>query len=131
MEKRVFELQFMVLMCFSSYNFSDEFLCDDFFLQLTSFQPLSLIKVETILQLVTVGAELFFLRGLILKMCVFLSLLPDLLQFFFFLKCCNSLLYDVFQHGGSRRDAEQMDYAAKHPEFRYKTEFQSHEPEVH
>ena len=55
---------------FSLLQFSDEFLCDDFFLQLTSSQPLSLIKVETILQLVTVEAELFFLRGLILKMCV-------------------------------------------------------------
>ncbi|CAN6907146.1 unnamed protein product [Brassica oleracea] len=36
---------------------------------------------------------------------------------------------DTKDHGRSRRDAEQMDYAAKHPEFRYKTEFQSHEPE--
>lgn len=35
------------------------------------------------------------------------------------------------QHGGSRRDAERIDYSiSRHPEFRYKTEFQSHEPEV-
>ncbi|XP_052182780.1 serine/threonine protein phosphatase 2A 55 kDa regulatory subunit B beta isoform isoform X4 [Diospyros lotus] len=34
------------------------------------------------------------------------------------------------QHGGSRRDLERMDYPiSRHPEFRYKTEFQSHEPE--
>ncbi|KAL6996357.1 Serine/threonine protein phosphatase 2A 55 kDa regulatory subunit B beta isoform [Sarracenia purpurea var. burkii] len=32
--------------------------------------------------------------------------------------------------GGSRRDLERMDYPiSRHPEFRYKTEFQSHEPE--
>ncbi|CAI0462179.1 unnamed protein product [Linum tenue] len=32
--------------------------------------------------------------------------------------------------GGSRRDLERMDYPiTRHPEFRYKTEFQSHEPE--
>uniref|UniRef100_A0A1J3DE70 Serine/threonine-protein phosphatase 2A 55 kDa regulatory subunit B n=1 Tax=Noccaea caerulescens TaxID=107243 RepID=A0A1J3DE70_NOCCA len=36
---------------------------------------------------------------------------------------------DIKDHGGSRRDYEQMDYTVKHPEFRYKTEFQSHEPE--
>ncbi|XP_020225992.1 serine/threonine protein phosphatase 2A 55 kDa regulatory subunit B beta isoform isoform X1 [Cajanus cajan] len=31
---------------------------------------------------------------------------------------------------GSRRDMERMDYSiSRHPEFRYKTEFQSHEPE--
>ncbi|KAL0799728.1 hypothetical protein Bca101_054903 [Brassica carinata] len=36
---------------------------------------------------------------------------------------------DTKDHGGSRRDAEQVDYAVRHPEFRYKTEFQSHEPE--
>ncbi|ESQ35024.1 hypothetical protein EUTSA_v10007406mg [Eutrema salsugineum] len=36
---------------------------------------------------------------------------------------------DSKDHGGSRRDHEQMDYAVRHPEFRYKTEFQSHEPE--
>ena len=41
------------------------------------------------------------------------------------------MFFFLFQRGGSRRDAEQMDYAVKHPEFRYKTEFQSHEPEVH
>jgi len=35
------------------------------------------------------------------------------------------------QHGASRRDLERMDYSiSRHPEFRYKTEFQSHEPEV-
>ncbi|XP_038712246.1 serine/threonine protein phosphatase 2A 55 kDa regulatory subunit B beta isoform-like isoform X6 [Tripterygium wilfordii] len=34
------------------------------------------------------------------------------------------------QHGGSRRDLEMMDYPIiRHPEFCYKTEFQSHEPE--
>ncbi|XP_010476934.1 PREDICTED: serine/threonine protein phosphatase 2A 55 kDa regulatory subunit B beta isoform isoform X2 [Camelina sativa] len=36
---------------------------------------------------------------------------------------------DTRDHGGSRRDLEQTDYAVRHPEFRYKTEFQSHEPE--
>ncbi|CAL5327859.1 unnamed protein product [Camellia sinensis] len=37
---------------------------------------------------------------------------------------------DTKDHGGSRRDLERMDYAiSRHPEFRYKTEFQSHEPE--
>ncbi|KAH7858426.1 hypothetical protein Vadar_023756 [Vaccinium darrowii] len=37
---------------------------------------------------------------------------------------------DSKDHGGSRRDLERMDYAlSRHPEFRYKTEFQSHEPE--
>lgn len=37
---------------------------------------------------------------------------------------------DIKDHGGSRKDMEKMDYAvSKHPEFRYKTEFQSHEPE--
>ncbi|CAN1168760.1 Serine/threonine protein phosphatase 2A 55 kDa regulatory subunit B beta isoform [Linum perenne] len=39
---------------------------------------------------------------------------------------------DTKDHGGgSRRDLERMDYQiSRHPEFRYKTEFQSHEPEV-
>lgn len=37
---------------------------------------------------------------------------------------------DTKDHGGSRRDLERMDYTInRHPEFRYKTEFQSHEPE--
>ncbi|OAY36590.2 serine/threonine protein phosphatase 2A 55 kDa regulatory subunit B beta isoform isoform X2 [Manihot esculenta] len=37
---------------------------------------------------------------------------------------------DTKDHGGSRRDLERMDYPiSRHPEFRYKTEFQSHEPE--
>ncbi|KAM1016928.1 hypothetical protein ACFX2I_046473 [Malus domestica] len=37
---------------------------------------------------------------------------------------------DLKDHGGSRRDLERMDYpTSRHPEFRYKTEFQSHEPE--
>ncbi|CBI35975.3 unnamed protein product, partial [Vitis vinifera] len=36
---------------------------------------------------------------------------------------------DTKDHGGSRRDLERMDYPIRHPEFRYKTEFQSHEPE--
>ncbi|KAG7014027.1 Serine/threonine protein phosphatase 2A 55 kDa regulatory subunit B beta isoform [Cucurbita argyrosperma subsp. argyrosperma] len=38
---------------------------------------------------------------------------------------------DTKDHGASRRDLERMDNAiSRHPEFRYKTEFQSHEPEV-
>ncbi|KAF1865864.1 hypothetical protein Lal_00023539 [Lupinus albus] len=37
---------------------------------------------------------------------------------------------DAKDHGGSRSDLERMDYSAnRHPEFHYKTEFQSHEPE--
>ncbi|XP_015866529.1 serine/threonine protein phosphatase 2A 55 kDa regulatory subunit B beta isoform [Ziziphus jujuba] len=37
---------------------------------------------------------------------------------------------DTKDHGSSRRDLERMDYPiTRHPEFRYKTEFQSHEPE--
>ncbi|XP_038712237.1 serine/threonine protein phosphatase 2A 55 kDa regulatory subunit B beta isoform-like isoform X2 [Tripterygium wilfordii] len=37
---------------------------------------------------------------------------------------------DARYHGGNRRDLERMDYSiSRHPEFRYKTEFQSHEPE--
>ncbi|KAG6736569.1 hypothetical protein POTOM_060567 [Populus tomentosa] len=37
---------------------------------------------------------------------------------------------DTKDHGGSRRDLERMGYPiSRHPEFRYKTEFQSHEPE--
>ncbi|KAK8664332.1 hypothetical protein V6N13_084126 [Hibiscus sabdariffa] len=37
---------------------------------------------------------------------------------------------DTKDHGASRRDLERMDYPInRHPEFRYKTEFQSHEPE--
>ncbi|KAK6914774.1 WD40 repeat [Dillenia turbinata] len=37
---------------------------------------------------------------------------------------------DTKEHGGGRRDLERMDYPiSRHPEFRYKTEFQSHEPE--
>ncbi|KAL3528644.1 hypothetical protein ACH5RR_007966 [Cinchona calisaya] len=37
---------------------------------------------------------------------------------------------DTKEHSGSRRDLERMDYpVSRHPEFRYKTEFQSHEPE--
>ncbi|XP_054780630.1 serine/threonine protein phosphatase 2A 55 kDa regulatory subunit B beta isoform-like isoform X1 [Prosopis cineraria] len=37
---------------------------------------------------------------------------------------------DTKDHGGLRRDLERMDYPlSRHPEFRYKTEFQSHEPE--
>ncbi|PIN11760.1 Serine/threonine protein phosphatase 2A, regulatory subunit [Handroanthus impetiginosus] len=37
---------------------------------------------------------------------------------------------DTKAHGGNRRDLERMDYpVSRHPEFRYKTEFQSHEPE--
>ncbi|KAK1375957.1 Serine/threonine-protein phosphatase 2A 55 kDa regulatory subunit B [Heracleum sosnowskyi] len=37
---------------------------------------------------------------------------------------------DTKEHGGSRKDLERTDYpVSRHPEFRYKTEFQSHEPE--
>ncbi|KAL9262852.1 Serine/threonine protein phosphatase 2A 55 kDa regulatory subunit B beta isoform-like protein [Drosera capensis] len=37
---------------------------------------------------------------------------------------------DTSDHGINRRDIEKMDFSTrKHPEFRYKTEFQSHEPE--
>ncbi|KAM1012629.1 hypothetical protein ACFX2I_042727 [Malus domestica] len=37
---------------------------------------------------------------------------------------------DIKDHGGHRRDLETMDYSISgHPEFRYKTEFQSHERE--
>ncbi|KAH8482451.1 hypothetical protein H0E87_029770 [Populus deltoides] len=37
---------------------------------------------------------------------------------------------DKRDHGGNRRDLERMDFPIiRHPEFRYKTEFQSHEPE--
>ncbi|GER46953.1 serine/threonine-protein phosphatase 2A 55 kDaregulatory subunit B [Striga asiatica] len=36
---------------------------------------------------------------------------------------------DTKEHGGNRRDLERTDYPVRHPEFRYKTEFQSHEPE--
>nr|XP_028962325.1 serine/threonine protein phosphatase 2A 55 kDa regulatory subunit B beta isoform-like [Malus domestica] len=38
---------------------------------------------------------------------------------------------DIKDHGGHRRDLERMDYSISgHPEFRYKTEFQSHEPKL-
>ncbi|KAL7100074.1 hypothetical protein ACP275_09G125800 [Erythranthe tilingii] len=37
---------------------------------------------------------------------------------------------DSKENGENRRDLERMDYpVTRHPEFRYKTEFQSHEPE--
>ncbi|KAK9677007.1 hypothetical protein RND81_11G115500 [Saponaria officinalis] len=37
---------------------------------------------------------------------------------------------DTKDHGINRKDMERMDYSgSRHPEFRYKTEFQSHEPE--
>ncbi|KAK6264204.1 hypothetical protein SCA6_019638 [Theobroma cacao] len=37
---------------------------------------------------------------------------------------------DTKDHGVPRRDLERIDYPiSRHPEFRYKTEFQSHEPE--
>ncbi|KAF2304111.1 hypothetical protein GH714_027322 [Hevea brasiliensis] len=37
---------------------------------------------------------------------------------------------DTREHDGQRRDLERMDISInRHPEFRYKTEFQSHEPE--
>lgn len=75
--------------------------------------------------------------------CIFLEIL--------FMLCCSRIVlrfvliisayplslfcyFDIFyilQNGGSRRDLEKIDYpTSRHPEFRYKTEFQSHEPEV-
>ncbi|XP_022889577.1 serine/threonine protein phosphatase 2A 55 kDa regulatory subunit B beta isoform-like [Olea europaea var. sylvestris] len=37
---------------------------------------------------------------------------------------------DMKEHGGNRKGLEKKDYAvSRHPEFHYKTEFQSHEPE--
>ncbi|XP_024972146.1 serine/threonine protein phosphatase 2A 55 kDa regulatory subunit B beta isoform-like isoform X2 [Cynara cardunculus var. scolymus] len=37
---------------------------------------------------------------------------------------------DKKENGGNRKDLEKTDYSiSRHPEFRYKTEFQSHEPE--
>ncbi|VVB00541.1 unnamed protein product [Arabis nemorensis] len=36
---------------------------------------------------------------------------------------------DVRNSNGARRDLEEADYPLRHPEFRYKTEFQSHDPE--
>ncbi|XP_022948816.1 serine/threonine protein phosphatase 2A 55 kDa regulatory subunit B beta isoform-like isoform X1 [Cucurbita moschata] len=37
---------------------------------------------------------------------------------------------DRKDHGGTRKDLEKKDHSvSRHPEFRYKTEFQSHEPE--
>ncbi|XP_047961258.1 serine/threonine protein phosphatase 2A 55 kDa regulatory subunit B beta isoform-like isoform X4 [Salvia hispanica] len=36
---------------------------------------------------------------------------------------------DAKEHGGNQRELERMDQVSRHPEFRYKTEFQSHEPE--
>ncbi|XP_057459514.1 serine/threonine protein phosphatase 2A 55 kDa regulatory subunit B beta isoform-like isoform X3 [Actinidia eriantha] len=78
------------------------------FKKLISFQQLSLIKLVTTLQLVTVGAGWYYLRELIQRTYA-----------------CATLL-----QGGSRRELERMDYQiSRHPEFRYKTEFQSHEPE--
>lgn len=54
----------------------------------------------------------------------------------FIFRCNKSDVFGCFywyivQDGGSRRDLERTDYPiSRHPEFRYKTEFQSHEPEV-
>jgi len=53
----------------------------------------------------------------------------------FHLECnhdsCLNIFCAILQHGLNRRDLERMDYPiSRHPEFRYKTEFQSHEPEV-
>ncbi|XP_024006158.1 serine/threonine protein phosphatase 2A 55 kDa regulatory subunit B alpha isoform isoform X2 [Eutrema salsugineum] len=36
---------------------------------------------------------------------------------------------DAKNSSGARRDLEETDYPLRHPEFRYKTEFQSHDPE--
>ena len=38
--------------------------------------------------------------------------------------------YQLQSSGGARRDLEDTDHPLRHPEFRYKTEFQSHDPEV-
>lgn len=100
---RLFLLLFMALMCFDSVltSLCNAFVCTTFFFpQLTSFQPLNSIKVETILQRATVGDELFFLRGRILKMCVsFLFCEIFLLQSSFKKKkmflCCNAFLCNV------------------------------------
>lgn len=84
---------------FSSYSLVINYLCNDlvcilFFVpQLTLFQPLNLIKVETILQLVTVGAEWFFLRGLIIKMWVPFLFCKDLLQSVFHKKMFCALMH--------------------------------------
>ncbi|KAL0715370.1 hypothetical protein Bca4012_064692 [Brassica carinata] len=37
---------------------------------------------------------------------------------------------DAKNSSGARKDLEETDYPLRHPEFRYKTEFQSHDPEV-
>jgi serine/threonine-protein phosphatase 2A regulatory subunit B len=37
---------------------------------------------------------------------------------------------DTNNSSGTRRELEEADYPLRHPEFRYKTEFQSHDPEV-
>lgn len=108
-------------------------------LQLILFLLLSLINLVTTLLLVIVGAGWFYLRGLIQRMFVLFN--PIGLHFLhwsfidhltilasFTIMIC--LLHCHLQHGGSRRDLERMDYPIRHPEFRYKTEFQSHEPEV-
>jgi serine/threonine-protein phosphatase 2A regulatory subunit B len=36
---------------------------------------------------------------------------------------------DTNNSSGTRRELEEADYPLRHPEFRYKTEFQSHDPE--
>ncbi|RWW82497.1 hypothetical protein BHE74_00009036 [Ensete ventricosum] len=51
-----------------------------------------------------------------------------------FVMLCSSFVYFIFCVSdlqlGSRKDLEAQDYPInRHPEFRYKTEFQSHEPE--
>lgn len=55
----------------------------------------------------------------------------------FYFCCLSNMHFNILlfanssQNGGNRRDLERMDYpVTRHPEFRYKTEFQSHEPEV-
>ena len=70
---------------------------------------------------------------LILTSAIFLFKSPNLLlkDSVLCTSYCNMYVYRNMQHGGPRRDLERMDYSiTRHPEFRYKTEFQSHEPEV-
>lgn len=49
----------------------------------------------------------------------------------FYVQSLIFLQYLLFMQQTFRKDQEKMDYSVpRHPEFRYKTEFQSHEPEV-
>lgn len=115
-----------------------------FLLQLTSSLPLNLTNPVTISLLETEEAVLYYLKGQIPKMyaqplvplyCVYsrlrfylmllsLSALPPLCAI------TTSACWVIYLQHTSRRDLERLDYPLRHPEFRYKTEFQSHEPEV-